>query len=263
MGVPGDADPSEDIVSTPDAAATPERDAGADVTEAEGGLARGKIALLAGVALLGYGLDQLTKAWAVSSLEVGVPHDFIGSLLRLRRTSNPGAAFSIATNATWVLTAVACCVIVATIYIARKLRSRAWACALGLLIGGALGNLTDRFFREPGGGKGHVVDFLELPNWPIFNVADMCIVSAAVLICILAFIGIGVDGTRADDDEDADADDTAADDHVAEVDVPAVDGETEQAPAGAGDQAGKAPSVADDEPVRSSTDGTASGSTRL
>ncbi|KNX39254.1 hypothetical protein VV01_06625 [Luteipulveratus halotolerans] len=206
------------------------------------------MALLAGVALVGYGLDQVTKAWAVSALEVGVPQDFIGSLLRLRRTSNSGAAFSIATNATWVLTAVACCVIVATIYIARRLRSRAWACALGLLIGGALGNLTDRFFRAPGGGRGHVVDFLELPNWPIFNVADICIVSAAVLICILAFVGIGVDGTRVEDETDADAAEDAAEDtaeHDGADDVPA------------------SHSADDADSAESSTDGSSSGSTRL
>lgn len=172
------------------------------------------VALLAGIALTAYALDQGTKAWAVSSLETGVPQDFIGSFLKLRRTSNPGAAFSLATNATWVLTIVACLVILATLFIARKLRSKVWACALGLLIGGALGNLTDRFFREPGGGHGHVVDFLELPNWPIFNVADMSIVSAAVLICIVAFVGIGVDGSRIsdDDDDDDDVDDSTAED---------------------------------------------------
>ncbi|MDF8264253.1 signal peptidase II [Luteipulveratus sp. YIM 133296] len=173
------------------------------------GLAVGKILLLVVVAASAYALDQLSKAWAVSSLDVGVPRELVGDLLQLRRTSNPGAAFSIATNATWILTVVACCVIACTIYVARRLRSRGWACALGLLIGGALGNLTDRFFRAPGGGKGHVVDFLELPNWPIFNVADMCIVSAAVLICVLAFVGIGVDGSRAADEEDEDEELTA------------------------------------------------------
>ena len=70
---------------------------------------------------------------------------------------------------------------------ARKLRSLPWALAFGLIIGGAVGNLIDRFFREPGGGRGHVVDFLELPHWPIFNVADICITSAAVLVVLLSF----------------------------------------------------------------------------
>ncbi|HWC20906.1 MAG TPA: signal peptidase II [Flexivirga sp.] len=159
------------------------------------------IALLVGVAVVGYGLDQATKAWASNSLDPAQPKQLVGSVLQLRLTHNPGAAFSIATNATWVLTIVAAVVIVVTIFIARRLRSRPWACALGLLIGGALGNLTDRFVRAPGGGKGHVVDFLELPHWPIFNVADCCVVTAACLIALLAFLGIGIDGRRASTDQ--------------------------------------------------------------
>lgn len=155
------------------------------------------IALLVGVAATGYALDQATKAWAQAALDPARPKHLVGSLLQLRLTHNPGAAFSIATNATWVLTIIAAAVIVATIFIARRLRSKPWACALGLLIGGALGNLTDRFVRAPGGGKGHVVDFLELPHWPIFNIADCCVVSAACLIALLAFLGIGIDGRRA------------------------------------------------------------------
>jgi signal peptidase II len=167
------------------------------------------IALLVGVAVICYGLDQATKAWASSALDPAQPKQLVGNLLQLRLTHNPGAAFSIATNATWVLTIVAAAVIVATIFFARRLRSKPWACALGLLIGGALGNLTDRFVRPPGGGKGHVVDFLELPHWPIFNVADCCVVSAACLIALLAFLGIGIDGRRASADagKDAESDD--------------------------------------------------------
>lgn len=161
---------------------------------------------LALVAAVAYAADQLTKAWVVATLTMGEPHPLIGDLLRLRRTSNPGAAFSLATNATWVLTIIAIVVIIATIWAARRLRSRGWAAALGLLIGGALGNLTDRFFRAPGGGHGHVVDFLQLPNWPIFNMADISIVSAAALICVLAFRGINIDGTRISDTDKNDTD---------------------------------------------------------
>ena len=155
------------------------------------------IALLVGVAAACYALDQATKAWASSALDPLRPKQVVGSLLQLHLTNNPGAAFSIATNATWLLTIIAAAVIVATIFIARRLRSKPWACALGLLIGGALGNLTDRFVRPPGGGRGHVVDFLQLPHWPIFNVADCCVVTAACLIALLAFLGIGIDGRRA------------------------------------------------------------------
>ncbi|YAL84391.1 signal peptidase II [Dermacoccaceae bacterium W4C1] len=169
------------------------------------------IGVLVAIAVVAYAADQLSKSWVVANLQLGVREPLLGELLQMRRTSNPGAAFSLATNATWVLTTIACVVIVVIIFIARKLRSRGWAAALGLLVGGALGNLTDRFVREPGGGHGHVVDFLQFPHFPfidfpIFNVADICITSAAVLICILAFLGIGVDGTRVGDDEDEDED---------------------------------------------------------
>lgn len=167
------------------------------------------IAVLIGIAVVTYAIDQLSKAWVVANLQMGEPHPIVGEFFQLRRAANPGAAFSIATNATWLLTIIAIVVIGCTIWAARKLRSRGWAAALGLLIGGALGNLTDRFFRAPGGGKGHVVDMFQLPNWPIFNVADVWIVSAAVLICLLAFRGIGIDGTRVSDDKDKDTDEHA------------------------------------------------------
>lgn len=166
---------------------------------------RGSIGVLVVVAVIGYVLDQSTKAWAVSALDPGSPRELVGSLLKLHLTFNPGAAFSIGTNATWVLTLIATVVIAFTIYSARKLRSRGWALGLGLLIGGALGNLTDRFFREPSFGKGHVVDFLELPHWPIFNVADICVVSAACLIALLSIRGIGLDGSRLTDEGANDA----------------------------------------------------------
>lgn len=158
---------------------------------------RRSIGILVVVALIGYALDQATKHWALAALDPGRPKELVGSLLKLNLTFNPGAAFSIGTNATWVLTIIASVVIAFTIYSARKLRSRAWALGLGLLIGGALGNLTDRFFREPSFGKGHVVDFLQLPHWPIFNVADMCVVCAACLIALLSMRGVGLDGSRA------------------------------------------------------------------
>lgn len=181
------------------------------------------VLLLAAIVVVGYAADQLSKAWVVANLDLGVPRDFIPEFIRLLRVNNPGAAFSIATNATWVLTVIAVVVICATLFIARRLRSRGWAIALGLLIAGALGNLTDRFVREPGGGHGHVVDFLQFVHFPvidfpIFNVADICITSAAVLICLLAFLGIGVDGTRVgdeDEDEDGDEEDVAHDEEVA------------------------------------------------
>ncbi|MHB8184656.1 MAG: signal peptidase II [Dermatophilaceae bacterium] len=147
-------------------------------------------------AVLVYTADQLTKAWVSANLEPDQPRELLGSVLQLNLTHNAGAAFSILTGSTWILTVIACAVVVFIVLTARRLGSRGWAMALGLLLGGSLGNLTDRLFRAPGPGRGHVVDFLQLPNFPIFNIGDSAIVSAAVLIALLAFRGINVDGTR-------------------------------------------------------------------
>jgi len=147
-------------------------------------------------AVLVYALDQLTKAWASANLLPDHPRQLVGSVLQLNLTRNPGAAFSILTGSTWILTAIACAVVVFILITARRLGSRGWALALGLLLGGSMGNLTDRMFRAPGPGRGHVVDFLALPHFPIFNVGDSAIVTAAALIALLAFRGVNVDGTR-------------------------------------------------------------------
>ena len=152
------------------------------------------------VAVPVYVADQLTKAWASANLRPDQPRDLIGSVLRLNLTRNAGAAFSIGTGATLVLTMIACSVVVFVVIMARRLGSRGWALALGLLLAGSLGNLSDRMFRAPGPGRGHVVDFLQLPHYPIFNIADSAIVSAAVLIGVLAFRGISIDGTRVSSD---------------------------------------------------------------
>jgi signal peptidase II len=152
--------------------------------------------LLAGIAVVTYLLDQLSKWWAVSALTDQPPRDLIGSFLRLDLIRNPGAAFSIGTGNTWVLTIVAVVVLIVVIRVSRRLGSIGWAWALGLLLGGALGNLTDRVVREPGLGRGHVVDFLNYNNWFIGNIADIAIVSAAILIGLLALTGRSVDGTR-------------------------------------------------------------------
>ena len=152
--------------------------------------------LLAGIAVVTYLLDQLTKWAAVRALTDAEPSNLLGSFLRLELIRNPGAAFSIGTGNTWVLTIIAVVVLVVVIRVSRRLGSSGWAWALGLLLGGALGNLTDRIVREPGLGQGHVVDFLNYNGWFIGNVADIAIVSAAVLIGLQALTGRGVDGTR-------------------------------------------------------------------
>lgn len=141
-------------------------------------------------------LDQLTKAWAERALVDGEPVPVVGDLLRLHLTYNSGAAFSLGTGSTGILTMVATAIVLVVTWQALKVRSLPWAIALGLLLGGALGNLVDRYFRAPGPGQGHVVDFLRLPNFPIFNVADIGVTTAAVLIAVLALRGQLPDGTR-------------------------------------------------------------------
>ena len=153
-------------------------------------------AVLGVVAVLAYLTDQLSKAAALNVLADGEPRPFIGQLIRFKLIGNSGAALSLGAGNTWVMTGIAIAVLVAIVVVARQLGSRAWAVALGMLLGAALGNLTDRFVRPPGGGQGHVVDFIDYDRWFIGNVADIWIVSAAVLIVILAMLGIGVDGRR-------------------------------------------------------------------
>lgn len=135
-------------------------------------------------------VDQLTKAWAVSQLADGEPVEVIGEFLQFRLIRNSGAAFSLATDRTFVLTIASAAVAVVILHLSRKLTSLPWAIALGALLGGALGNLVDRVFRAPGPFQGHVVDFLELPGWPVFNLADSAIVVAAVLIAVLSLRGV-------------------------------------------------------------------------
>jgi signal peptidase II len=135
-------------------------------------------------------IDLVTKLLAVRELADREPISLLGGLLTLRLVRNPGAAFGMAEGFTVVLTAIAVTVVAVIVRMARRLASNAWAVALGLILGGATGNLADRFFREPGPGRGHVVDFLELPRWPVFNVADMAIVSAGVLMVLLSARGV-------------------------------------------------------------------------
>jgi len=154
---------------------------------------------LAFVAVLVYALDQVTKYLVVQNLSLGQDVDVLGPWLRLHFVKNPGAAFSLATGQTWIFSIAAAAVVVAIVVFARRIRSFRWALMLGMLLGGTLGNLTDRLFREPGFGLGHVVDFIYLP-WilpAIFNVADTFIVSSMGLLLLLTLLGVGLDGVRA------------------------------------------------------------------
>jgi signal peptidase II len=148
------------------------------------------------VAALAWAADAVTKILAVEHLTDRGPVELVPGVLQLTLTRNSGAAFSIGTGLTAVLTVIACVVVVVVLRLLVKVFSTGWALALGLLLGGALGNLTDRLFRDPAPFRGHVVDFLELPNWPVFNLADCCIVSAALLIALLSLRGVGLDGNR-------------------------------------------------------------------
>jgi len=150
------------------------------------------------VALVAYALDLLTKVLAVRHLTPDDPVDVVGSLLRLDLVRNPGAAFSTGTSYTVLLSVIAVVAAAVVIRFGRRLGDRTWAVALGLLLAGVCGNLTDRVFREPGFMRGHVVDFLALPHWPVFNVADMLIDAAVVLIIVQSWRGIGVSGRRRD-----------------------------------------------------------------
>ncbi len=155
--------------------------------------------VFAAVAAVVYGADQVTKALAVEHLVPGRSIELLGPVLRLTLVRNPGAAFSLGTGVTWIFSVLAVAVALGVLWYARRLGSALWAVALALLLAGAVGNLTDRLLRSPGFARGHVVDFLQLPRWPIFNVADSAICVAAVLVVVLALRGVDVDGTRGDE----------------------------------------------------------------
>jgi signal peptidase II len=146
--------------------------------------------------VVGLGVDQVTKAIAADRLADRGSVRVVGSLLQLDLTRNAGAAFSTGTQFTVVLSCLAAVAAVVVVIIALRARTVVWALALGLLLAGITGNLTDRLFRAPGPLRGHVIDFLMLPHWPVFNVADICITLAAVLIVVQAYRGVRLDGGR-------------------------------------------------------------------
>jgi signal peptidase II len=158
------------------------------------------ILLFASVAAVAYAIDVATKVIAVHRLPGRGTVELVGPWFGLHLTRNPGAAFSTGTAYTGALTVLSIVAVCVVLWVSRRLGSTLWAVALGLLLAGVAGNLTDRLFREPGPMRGHVVDFLRLPHWPIFNVADVCINIAAVLIVVQALRGIGVNGRRATED---------------------------------------------------------------
>lgn len=151
--------------------------------------------MLVGVAALAFVLDLVSKLIVVAQLENHAPIQVLGTLLQLDVIRNKGAAFGIGEALTIVLSVIAVVVIVVIARIARKLYSAPWAVALGLLLGGAFGNLTDRIFRSPGVFRGAVVDFIAPSHFAVFNLADSAIVCGGILIVILSFRGLDPDGT--------------------------------------------------------------------
>ena len=152
-------------------------------------------------ALVIIAIDQLTKLWAQQYLQPRRangegPIELVGGLVKFTYAENTGAAFSIGTGITWVFTSIAIVVVVLIFRYARKLGSLPCALALGGLLGGSVGNLIDRMFRDPGPFQGFVVDFIQLPYFAIFNIADMAIVFSGITIAFLLIRGYNIDGTR-------------------------------------------------------------------
>jgi signal peptidase II len=145
---------------------------------------------LYGVAWFVWVLDLATKLWAVSTLSERSNIKVLGDFFQLTLVRNPGAAFSIAEGATIFLTLFGFFVLSVIIYYSVKITSKGWSVVLGLAMGGILGNLVDRIFREPGVLRGHVIDWLQVPNFPVFNVADSAIVAAAGISMLLSLRNI-------------------------------------------------------------------------
>lgn len=156
-----------------------------------------RIGLFFGIALVVYAIDQTTKISAVARLEDQPAIGVVPGVFELSFLRNPGAAFGMGASITPVLTVLMIVIAVGVLVAAALTRHTGWAVALGLLFGGATGNITDRMLREPGVFRGEVVDFLSLSYWPMFNVADMAITCAAVLILVLSWRGIDLTGPRA------------------------------------------------------------------
>ncbi len=176
-------------------------DNGADNGAPDPARRRRRLGLLLSVGLAVFGVDLVSKVIVVATLSDHPPLRLLGGLIYLNEARNTGAAFGLAQGMTIVFTAVAVVVIGVILRTARRLRSPGWAWALGLVVGGALGNLVDRIFRSPGPFRGGVVDFISAFDpagqiWPIFNVADSAIVCGGLLGVLLAVTGREIDGSR-------------------------------------------------------------------
>lgn len=157
---------------------------------------RSVIGALLAVAACVVALDVVTKTLVVHHLDPLRPVHIIGDTVTLRLVRNSGAAFSMASGYTWLLSIIAVAVVAVIIRYSRRLRSGWWMLGLGLVLGGAIGNLIDRLFRSPGPLRGHVVDFISVGWWPVFNAADSAVVCGAILLVVLSLLGFDYDGSR-------------------------------------------------------------------
>ncbi|MEY2848854.1 MAG: hypothetical protein RI885_1519 [Actinomycetota bacterium] len=149
------------------------------------------------VAAVVFLFDQGTKLLVVQNLPLGQSVPVLGEVLQFFYVKNPGAAFSLASGYTWIFSIAASAVVVFIVVFARRIRSSAWAILFGMLLGGTLGNLVDRLFREPSFGLGHVVDFIQVIGFPaVFNIADSFIVASMGLFIIVTVRGVHLDGSR-------------------------------------------------------------------
>lgn len=183
--------------------------AGSGDAEPGGGTPRRRaVTILLGVALAALAADLVTKHLALAALEDREPVELLGGAVYLSLTRNSGAAWSIGADHTWVFPLITIGVVGWILWMALRLRSLPWAISLGLVLGGALGNLTDRIFRAPGWFVGHVVDMVSLFDpygrvWPVFNLADSALVCGVVLAVALELTGRQRDGSRIGRDEPA------------------------------------------------------------
>jgi signal peptidase II len=156
------------------------------------------IVLIFGLASLILLTDQISKAIVVDQMVEGETIPVLPGFFELTFVRNPGASFGLAGGMTWVFSILAFAIVVAIAIVARRIHSVRWAVMIGLLLGGTVGNLSDRLFRQPGFPNGMVVDFISTP-WmmpAIYNVADICIVSSMILFGWFSILGLKLDGTR-------------------------------------------------------------------
>ncbi len=214
-----------------------------DRPSGDGPQPRQRLPLLLTIAVTLFTLDLVSKVVVVQQIQPGERISLIGDFVTLVLVRNPGAAFSMATGMTWLLTLIAAAVVIGVLRIGRTLRSPLWAIGLGGVLGGAFGNLMDRLFRAPGPMQGHVVDFFSVGSFPVFNVADSSIVCGAILLVVLTVFGFEPDGTRYN--RNAPADDATASE-------PAPPATTRPDPAGDSGRAsgGESPAPERGEPTR-------------